>query len=208
MMGNFHFFPPEVKSVFREMRDCVDDWERLQAVWDRPPKPRFCEPGVLGCSRHCERPSFQRAAMFLIFSPAYPPGPQGSHLWFLFCLHTLLLLGHLALSTLSHLSRTSPLQSWLFGTNPDLSPHPHSLSVTLNLGRAHHRREWRLLETPVNSLTHSVNSGPRSWEEKLLLVGRNSYRNIQRELSVELGQGKFCWGALGQWHSMSWERCQ
>lgn len=107
-----------MKSVFRNERFY---WQLrvAQVSTGQDPKPPFDRspgaPIVMDLIYACSH---------VVFSSTYPPRPQGFHLQLLFFLQTLLQFGYLALSTLGHLSRISPLQFWLFGTNPIVSPHP------------------------------------------------------------------------------------
>lgn len=195
-----------MKSVFRNE---TFYWQLrvAQVCIGQDPKPPFdgspVAPIVMDLIYECSH---------VVFSSTYPPRPQGFHLQFLFFLQTLLQFGYLALSTLGHLSRISPLQFWLFGTNPIVSLHPTPCC------RVPHSESglccsWKGMETtgdpppPQWTQWRTMNSGQSLRWRNFYWLGMNGYRNYQKQLSTELGQGKFCWGTLGQWHFISWEGC-
>ena len=62
------------------------------------------------------------------------------------------------------------------------------------LGCAGHGRGWRLLEAPLNSMRNSMNSGPRSWEEKFLLVWDEQLQKFPEALVNGMRMGKMLFG--------------
>lgn len=118
----FIIFFLEMKSIFRAMRDSVE-LRVVQIYMGKspslfltsgslpPPSQAHCPLAELGTSawHHCEWIPFLNVANGSLFSSTYSSRPQGSHLQFLSCLRILLQLNSLALSTLGHLSRLSPL---------------------------------------------------------------------------------------------------
>ena len=102
------------------------------------------------------------------------------------------LCSSLALSTWGQLSKITSTPILAFGDKLHSFPAPLEGSLTLN-----HGRDWRLLETPLSSTRNSVNSGQGTGKRHFCWSGMNCYKNVQRLLSMEPGQGNFCSGSPG-----------
>ena len=105
---------------------------------------------------------------------------------------------------LSHPGKIFSLQFWLLGTNPILPSYPTPCCGELHCGESGLCWSWRPHWTQWR--TQWI-LGPGLGKRNFYWSGMNSYRNLERRLSMELEWAKDACGVLYQWYFISWDKC-